>query len=69
MKYIQLCLFIHFFMPLSKISILQNSRAILNSGHGDTLDQLYSLKLVPLYTAHFLRDKVILAEQQKWKSC
>ena len=38
----------------------------MNSGHGDTLDQLYSLNIILLYTAHFLRHKVIVAEQQKW---
>lgn len=51
------------------ISILQSSGAILSSGHRDISGLLSSLKTMPLCTAPFLRDKMILAEQQKWKSC
>lgn len=39
--------------------MLQNSRAILNSSRGDISDLYYSLKIMPLYTAHFLGDRAI----------
>lgn len=59
--------FIYSLLLWVNISILHSSGAILNNGHGDISDLLCSLRIMPLYTAHFLRDTMILAQQQKWK--